>query len=97
MGFDEENGLEWDDSKSALCKRRRGYTLEVIAIKIFADPIGEYTHRNYPDQIRIVGLVDGKLYTLAFEEIEDEIGYFKHLVTYWEAEPWEVKAVKNQK
>ncbi len=97
MGFDESMGLEWDDEKSSLCKRRRGYLLQDLAKMVFASPVGEYTHRDYPEQIRLVGMADSKFYTLVFEEIEDDLGYYKHLITYWESEEWEVKAVKVKK
>ncbi len=45
-------------------------SLQDLAKKVFANPVGEYTHRDYPEQIRLVGMVGGKFYTLVFEEIE---------------------------
>ena len=36
MGFDYDNGLEWDDDKSDLCKKKRGFSLQGIARKILS-------------------------------------------------------------
>ncbi len=90
MGYDSERKLEWDDEKSNLLKEVRGFHLVEVAYEILSDRFGKYSHPNYPDQTRAVGLIGGVYYTLAFEEVVDELGSFIHLVTYWKSEEWEI-------
>jgi len=45
---------------------------------------------GYPNQSRAIGKHENKFYTLVFEEVQDELGEYIHLVTYWKSEPTEI-------
>lgn len=90
MGSDEDYQLEWNDEKSDLCRKRRGFSLREVAIGIFSSYYAEYTVEQYPTQSRAVGKHKNKFYTLVFEEVKDELGEYIHLVTYWQSEDFEI-------
>jgi len=59
------------------------------AKELFDSIFIEDQHINYPHQWRAIGWVQGKLYTVVYEEREDKDGEYYHLVTLWKATKWE--------
>ena len=78
----ETQGIfEWDDQKSKILKRTRGFTLLEVAEEIVSKYHVTYTNHRYPEQVRSIGKVKRKFMTIVYEDILDE--EFIHLITYW--------------
>jgi uncharacterized DUF497 family protein len=89
MGNTDE--FHWDDDKSELLKKSRGFDLIEVAEAIFERDYVEYVHGAYPEQTRAIGKVGDRMITLVYEMIEDDFGMFARLITYWDASPVEKK------
>lgn len=94
MGYKDE--FHWDDDKSDLLKRTRGYSLFEVADHIFSHAYVEYENRKYPQQNRAIGRIENEFITLAYEFIEDSHGAFIRLITYWPASELEKKIYKDE-
>jgi uncharacterized DUF497 family protein len=76
--------FKWDKSKNQLLvnDRRRGLSFERVRT-LFDLPYYLDERIDDREQFRAIGFVDGRLITLIFEQREDDIGDYLHLVTYW--------------
>ena len=76
--------FDYDPKKGGKLKRERGRDFDEIQ-EIFLHP-HYLDHRNDdPEQWRAVGWSKGQLYTVIYEDREDEQGQHRHLVTLWKA------------
>ncbi len=60
--------------------------------ELFYSVFVEDQHIAYPHQWRATGWVQGNLFTVVYEEREDDEGEYYHLVTLWPATKQERKA-----
>ena len=74
--------FDWDDRKSRLLKRKRGFSFEEI-VRIFEGVTVEGVKRDNPRQWLAIGFLQGRLLTVIYEERENEEGHYNWLVTYW--------------
>ena len=74
--------FDWDDRKSRLLKRKRGFSFEEV-VRIFEGVTVEGVKRDNPRQWFAIGFLQGRLLTVIYEEIENEEGRYIWLVTYW--------------
>ncbi|SLM28534.1 putative inner membrane protein [Desulfamplus magnetovallimortis] len=78
--------FEYDKTKSERLRndsrRRIGFE---EAQELFYNTFIEDQHTDYPNQWRAIGWVKNQLYTVVYEEREDEHGEYYHLVTLWKA------------
>ena len=79
-----ENPIRQEKSKKLKNDPRRKIGFEE-ARESFDNVFVEDRHIDYPHQWRAIGWVQGKLYTVVYEEREDEEGEYYHLVTLWKA------------
>jgi uncharacterized DUF497 family protein len=61
---------------------KRGIGFEE-AQEIFARPYYQDERSDDPEQMRVIGWVGGRLYTMICEIREDRLGEYCHLVTLW--------------
>ena len=66
--------FEWDEVKSELCFRRRGFDF-AYAVKAFYDPartVEADTRRNYGEErYRLIGSIEGRLYIVIYTPRHD--------------------------
>ena len=76
--------FKWDQKKNKIlmADRRRGIGLEKIT-QLFSQPYYLDQKNDDPEQFRAIGYVGTRMITLIFEQREDEIGSYYHLITYW--------------
>ena len=76
--------FKWDQKKNRILitDRRRGIGLEMIT-QLFSQPYYLDQKNDDPEQFRAIGYVGTRMITLIFEQREDEIGSYYHLITYW--------------
>jgi uncharacterized DUF497 family protein len=76
----------FDKRKSAQLRRnpKRNIGFEE-AQEIWEHPYYEDRRTDDPDQYRVIGWVEGKLYSLIFKIREDKEGEYYHLVTLWKS------------
>jgi len=55
------------------------------AQEIWEHPYYEDRRIDDPDQYRVIGWVEGKLYSVIFEIREDKEGEYYHLITLWKS------------
>lgn len=67
--------FDWDDSKSEMLHKSRGFSFEEIT-KLFRNPYLESKKSDEPDQYFAIGFLQGSLLTIVFEYREDEIGLY---------------------
>jgi uncharacterized DUF497 family protein len=76
--------FSFDPEKSQKLKRSRGRTFVEVQ-DIFFGPHYEDQRNDDPEQWRAIGWSKDQLYTVIYEEREDEQGMVFHLVTLWKA------------
>jgi uncharacterized DUF497 family protein len=74
--------FDWDDRKSKLLKRKRGFSFEEV-VGIFEGVTVEGVKRDNPRQWFAIGFLQGRLMTVISEERDNEEGRYNWLVTYW--------------
>ena len=60
-------------------------------MEIWTHPYYEDFRIDDPSQFRVIGWVEGKLYSIIYEIREDEEGEYYHLVTLWKSTKQEKK------
>ena len=77
---------KYDHIKSDLIKKnpKRGISFEE-AREIFSRPYYEDYKNDDPEQYRVIGWVDEKLFSLIYEVREDHEGEYYHFVTLWKS------------
>jgi uncharacterized DUF497 family protein len=78
--------FKFDERKSKLLRRNpsRGIGFEE-AQEIFEGPYYLDQKSDSPEQYRAIGWVGDRLFTVIFEERNDEEGQYFHLVSLWRA------------
>ena len=76
--------FRFSQAKSEALRRnpKRGIGFEE-AQEIFARPYYQDERSDDPEQMRVIGWVGGRLYTMICEIREDRLGEYCHLVTLW--------------
>ena len=87
--------ISYDSAKNKELLLRRGIGFEHIK-NIFLKPyFVDIRGRDYPGQNYAVGLYKEKLWTVIFEDIEDDLGPLRWLVTFWPSTPNEKRKYHN--
>ena len=84
--------FKFDKKKSEQLRKnpKRGIGFEE-AQEIWRHPYYEDYRSDAPEQFRVIGWVQGKLYSVIYEIREDDEGEYYHLVTLWKSTSQEVK------
>ena len=85
--------FSWDPAKDELLRKnksRGGIGFDDV-ISMFRRSVAEVLRSDEPEQFVAIGWVNTTLYSLVFEEREDEIGPLRHLVTFWPSSKEEEK------
>jgi len=87
----------FDRRKSAALRRnpKRGIGFDEVQ-EIWRHPYYLDQRADDPEQYRAIGWVSGRLYTVIFEQREDEDGEYYHLVTFWKATKEEHELYEKQ-
>ncbi len=84
--------FEFDKKKSQKLrknpKRKIGFE---ESLEIWENPYYEDFRYDNPEQFRVIGWVQGKLYSVIYELREDTEGEYCHLVTLWKSTHQEEK------
>ena len=87
--------ISYDPAKNEELIRRRGIGFGEIK-NIFLQPYYEEPRGGYyPGQTMAIGYYNRKLWTLIYEEIEDDIGQLRWLVTFWPSTTIEKRKYRN--
>lgn len=81
--------ISFDKRKNKELVARRGISFEQVKVLFCRPHHIEPRGSDYPGQEIAIGYVGRKLWTVVFEDIEDDIGPLRWLVTYWPSEPHE--------
>jgi len=76
--------FKYDETKSQLLKKKRGTGFEE-AKELFYGPYYLDQILDNPEQWVAIGWVNGLLYSVIYEEREDDAGTYTHLVTLWKS------------
>ncbi len=84
--------FKYDFKKSELLRKnlKRGIGFEEVQ-EIFEHFYYEDLRCDYPTQYSAIGWVKGKLFTVIYEQRNDNEGLYYYLVTLWKATRQEVK------
>ena len=84
--------FSFDPKKSASLRNnpQRGIGFEE-AQEVWNHPYYEDYRKDDPDQFRVIGWVQGKLYSIIYELREDNEGEYCHLITLWKSTSQEVR------
>lgn len=74
----------YDPAKDAELRQRRGIGFDNV-VEVFAGVHVVDMKSDDPEQYRAIGWFQGKLWTIIFEDIEDDLGALRWLVTFWPA------------
>ena len=80
----------YDDQKDAELKKRRGVGFEDVVSIFFKTHYWELKNDD-PEQYLAIGELDGRFWSVVYEEWEDELGELVWLVTFWPSTPKEVE------
>jgi uncharacterized DUF497 family protein len=92
--------FQWDEAKDdLLCKdKARGGIGFREVLNLYRGMYYEELNPSDYDQLISIGWVGERLYTLVFEFRFDELGEYRHLVTFWKSTKKEVNLyVENTK
>lgn len=82
--------FKFDKKKSQWLRKKRGIGLEE-AQEIWTHPYYLDHRSDCPEQWRAIGWTKGNLYSVIYEEREDDEGEYYHLVTLWKSTKEEKK------
>lgn len=89
--------ISYDPAKNRELISRRGVSFEDVK-NIFLKPhFIEDRGGSYPGQSLAVGFCKGKLWTIVFEDVEDDLGSLRWLITFWPSTPNEKRKYHNGK
>ena len=76
--------FRFNEAKSKSLKRnpKRGIGFEEVQ-EVFGRPYYQDRRSDDPEQHRVIGWVQDRLFTVIFEIREDNLGEYRHLVTLW--------------
>lgn len=87
--------ISYDSKKDRELLYRRGVGFEEIKT-IFSKPhYVEERGGDYIGQCLAIGIYKRKLWTLIFEDIEDDLGPLRWLITFWPSTPTERRKYHN--
>lgn len=86
--------FDWDDRKSQLLQRTRGYSLEELAT-IFTGHYVERVKRDELEQFIAIGYFKNTLLSVIYEVRYDEQGEYIWLITYWKSTAQERKVYEQ--
>lgn len=83
----------WDEDKNRILKenKKRGSLGFEKVLQMFQLPHYQAIRNDDPEQFISIGWVDGCLYSLIYEERDDEYGPYRHLITFWKSTKEEQK------
>ncbi|NEQ87248.1 MAG: hypothetical protein F6K26_46645 [Moorea sp. SIO2I5] len=76
--------FDWDNHKSQLLKRKRGYSFEEVA-SILAGEYVERMKQDDPAQFIAIGFLKNSLLSVIYEVRYDDEGEYIWLITYWKS------------
>lgn len=82
--------FKFDKKKNQWLRKRRGIGFEEVQ-EIWMRPYYLDRRSDCPEQWRVIGWTKGKLYSVIYEEREDDEGEYHHLVTLWKSTKEEKK------
>jgi len=75
----------YDPAKDAELRQRRGGVGFDDVVEVFRGVHLVTLKNDDPEQYRATGWCQGKLWTVIFEDIDDDLGTLRWLVTFWPA------------
>ncbi len=87
--------FSFDARKDAELRRRRGIGFMSVA-KLFARQHIVALKTDDPEQFFAIGRVDEQLWTVVFEDSEDDLGALRWLVTFWPSTTREKKLYEEE-
>lgn len=85
----------FDAEKDAELKKRRGIGFMDVS-KLFERKHLIALKTDDPEQYFAIGWVKNKLWTVVFEDSEDDLGALRWLVTFWPSTTWEKKLYEEE-
>ncbi|NES17395.1 MAG: hypothetical protein F6K41_00035 [Symploca sp. SIO3E6] len=76
--------FDWDNHKSQLLKRNRGYSFDEVATILAGDYV-ERIKQDYPEQFIAIGFLKNSLLSVIYELRYDDEGEYIWLITYWKS------------
>lgn len=76
--------FRYDTQKSTLLRKKRGVGFEEVQ-ELFYSPYFLDRILDEPEQWVAIGWVNAHLYSVIYEEREDDEGIYYHLVTLWKS------------
>lgn len=76
--------FDWDNHKSQILERNRGYSLEEVA-QIFAGDYVERMKNDDPEQFIAIGYLNNALLSVIYEVRYDDEGEYIWLIRYWKS------------
>ena len=76
--------ISWDPKKDEEHKKKRGVGFQHVS-KLLSSKYVIQTNSDYPDQIRVIGLLERKYWTLVVEHYEDDLGDLIWCSNFWES------------
>ena len=80
----------YDDQKDAELRKRRSVGFEDVVNVFFQTHYWELKNDN-PEQYLAIGELDGRFWSIVYEEWKDDLGELVWLVTFWPSTPREVE------
>jgi uncharacterized DUF497 family protein len=90
--------FKYDMEKSEIIKKnpKRGISFKEAEV-IFSRPYYEDYRSDDPEQFRVIGWVNGSLFSLIYEIREDSKGEYYHFVTLWKSTKEEVRLYEKNR
>jgi hypothetical protein len=88
--------ISYDPDKDLELRFRRGIGFEQIKSLFLKPHFISSRGKVYPGQFYAVGIVNGKLWTVVFEDIEDDLGPLRWLITFWPSTSLEKRKFHNE-
>jgi uncharacterized DUF497 family protein len=82
-------GISYDPAKNVELTTRRGVGFEEVKLIFLKPHYIEPRGGDYSGQSVAIGRLESKLWTVVFEDIEDDLGPLRWLVTFWPSTPTE--------
>jgi len=91
MGY--KDGCEWDDRKGEILEELFAISFSDCVNIVLDDSTPLISHPAYPEQLRALGKIRKKLFTIAFIEHKD---FLIRIITAWPSSAAEKKAYYKQ-
>jgi uncharacterized DUF497 family protein len=87
--------ISYDPAKNLELIRRRGISFEEVKAIFLKPHFVDARGGDYPGQSIAIGRHKEKLWTIVFEDIEDDLGSLRWLITFWPSTPQEKRKYHN--